>query len=295
MLPVRPGATPKDATVQRPVVEVMHQNQRQISTTKENAFVSNKRRRGVQQQTPLQPTPPPPSDGEPSSSPYTSARLNAVRNSSMSKLPLISPQLDHDRGKMTVILDIDETLIHSRLSSHQEQFRQAEERKDSAGSCDEFILELDDGEVVRVNKRPGLDEFLESMAENYETCAYTAGLEEYARPLLDWLDPHKRIFRHRLYRDSCLFMRGYYLKDLQRLNRPMNRIVLVDNNPFCFLPQLSNGIPISSFYDDPNDTALSVLRTFLEKIKDHNDVRPFLRKSFNLESLLKDHREQIIG
>mmetsp|Transcript_6576 Transcript_6576/g.13319 ORF Transcript_6576/g.13319 Transcript_6576/m.13319 type:complete len:366 (-) Transcript_6576:335-1432(-) len=227
--------------------------------------------------------------------PYSSPRLNAVRNSTLSNRSVVPPQAAQDRGKLTVVLDVDETLIHSRLSAHQEQFRQAEERKEATVAVEEFTITLADGEVVHVNKRPGLDKFLAYASENYELFAYTAGLEEYARPLLDWLDPKGTIFRGRLYRDSCLFMRGYYLKDLQRLERPLNRIVLVDNNAFCFLPQLSNGVPISSWYDDPNDTALSVLATFLERIRDEKDIRPFLRKSFNLETLLREHREQIVG
>lgn len=237
------------------------------------------------------------SGGAPSNQgPFSSSRLNAVRNSTInlhqSVIPAPSPT---DSGKLAVILDVDETLIHSRLSSAQEQFRQAEERKQDVGAVDEFTIELDDGEIVHVNKRPGLDQFLKEASEKYELFAFTAGLEEYARPLLDWLDPNQTIFRHRLYRDSCLFMRGYYLKDLKKVNRPLNRCVLVDNNAFCFLPQLSNGVPISSFYDDPNDTALQVLLTFLDRIQGEQDVRPFLRKSFNLENLLKEHREQIVG
>ncbi|GBG27774.1 Mitochondrial import inner membrane translocase subunit tim50 [Hondaea fermentalgiana] len=227
--------------------------------------------------------------------PYTSARLNAVRNSTLSNRPAIPPQAPQDKGKLTVVLDVDETLIHSRLSAHQEQFRQAEERKEATVAVEEFTITLADGEIVRVNKRPGLDKFLAYASEHYELFAYTAGLEEYARPLLDWLDPKGTIFRGRLYRDSCLFMRGYYLKDLQKFERPLSRVLLVDNNAFCFLPQLSNGVPISSWYDDPNDTALSVLATFLERIRDEKDVRPFLRKSFNLETLLREHREQIVG
>mmetsp|Transcript_23934 Transcript_23934/g.42187 ORF Transcript_23934/g.42187 Transcript_23934/m.42187 type:complete len:313 (-) Transcript_23934:96-1034(-) len=225
---------------------------------------------------------------------YSSARLNAMR-SSMNLRPVIGPPHAHDHGKLTVILDVDETLIHSRLSSQQESLRQAEERKQDANAVDEFVIHLEDGEVVRVNKRPGLDRFLAEASKKYELFAYTAGLEEYAKPLLDFLDPKGTIFRHRLYRDSCLFMRGYYLKDLQRINRPLSRCVLVDNNAFCFLPQLSNGIPISSFYDDPNDSALGVLTSFLEKIDSEHDVRPFLRQNFDLETLLRDHREQIVG
>lgn len=90
-------------------------------------------------------------------------------------------------------------------------------------------------------------------------------------------------------------MRGYYVKDLSRVNRDLTRTVLVDNNAFCFLPQLNNGIPVSSFYDDVNDTALTVLTNFLERLEGETDVRPFLRKAFNLETLLKEHRDHIMG
>lgn len=226
---------------------------------------------------------------------YTSPRLNAVRNSSLCRRPAIGPPNEKDKGKLTLVLDVDETLIHSRLSPNQNRYRQAEDRLENARACEEFKITLEDGETVWVNKRPGLDEFLKSVSDRYETVAYTAGLEEYAKPLLDWLDPHGTIFRHRLYRDSCLFIRGYYVKDLQKLNRSLDRTVLVDNNAFCFLPQLSNGIPISSFYDDPTDNALHVLNTFLKRLENERDVRPILNKSFNLQNLLREHREHIIG
>ena len=226
---------------------------------------------------------------------YTSANLSAVRKNSLSKTNGIGSQLPKHKGKLTLVLDVDETLIHSRLSPGQDRFRQTEERKENTQGCEEFKITLEDGETIWVNKRPGLDKFLHSMSERYECIAYTAALEEYAKPLLDWLDPKGTIFTHRLYRDSCLFMRGYYVKDLQKVNRNLKRTVLVDNNAFCFLPQLSNGIPISSFYDDPNDNALVVLSTFLQRLDNEKDVRPMLNKSFNLQTLLKEHREHIIG
>ena len=131
---------------------------------------------------------------------YSSPRLNAVRNSSLhNKRPAIGPPHPNDHGKLTLVLDVDETLIHSRLAATQNRFRQSEERKENANSCEEFQITLEDGETVWVNKRPGLDEFLHEVSQKYETVAYTAGLEEYAKPLLDWLDPKGKIFRHRLY------------------------------------------------------------------------------------------------
>ena len=225
---------------------------------------------------------------------YVSARLIAARNAA-SRRPAVPQQSSADKGKLTVVLDLDECLIHSRLSSDQESFRQEEDRKANSQACDEFVFQLDDGEIVRVNKRPGLDKFLESIYRDYEVMVYTAGIENYAGPLLDILDPQNRFFRARLYRDSCVYANGIYTKDLAMFGRPMNRIVLVDNNAMCFLPQLNNGIPISAFYDDVSDTALTVLQSFLERIKNEQDVRPFLTKSFNLETLLREHREQILG
>jgi CTD small phosphatase-like protein 2 len=39
------------------------------------------------------------------------------------------------------------------------------------------------------------------------------------------------LFRHRVYRESCLFVEGNYLKDLSVLGRDLARVVIVDNSP----------------------------------------------------------------
>jgi len=223
---------------------------------------------------------------------YRSYKLNEARRANRSR---VLPQSASDLGKLTVVLDLDECLVHSRLSSGQDAFRQDEERKEDPHPLDEFVFTLNSGEVVHCNKRPGLDLFLKTATKEYELMAYTAGIESYASPLLDYLDPKGNIFRHRLYRDACIYAGGIYTKDLARFNRPMNRILLVDNNAMCFLPQLANGVPISAFYDDQEDKALVVLTKFLASIKNKPDVRPSLIKSFNLVNLLREHRTQILG
>ena len=67
---------------------------------------------------------------------------------------------------------------------------------------------------VYVAKRPGVDEFLTEMAKHYEIVIYTASLNKYADPLLDLLDPN-RVIRCRLFRESCVYYEGNYVKDLR--------------------------------------------------------------------------------
>lgn len=54
-------------------------------------------------------------------------------------------------------------------------------------------------------------------------------------------------------------------------------MVLVDNNPISFLAQPSNGIPVPSFYDDPEDDALSV-RTCVDLVlHDTHIIKTYVR------------------
>lgn len=54
-----------------------------------------------------------------------------------------------------------------------------------------------------MNKRPGLDPFLEALARDYNTIVFTAAMPDYAGPVLDYIDPKGTLFHRRLYRSSC--------------------------------------------------------------------------------------------
>ena len=91
---------------------------------------------------------------------------------------------------------------------------------------------------------------------------FTAAKKEYADFILDRLDENKNI-SHRLYRRHCVFQNEIYLKDLSQIGRPLERTMIVDNNPESFLLQPENGILIKSWYDDVDDTALEELEVVL--------------------------------
>jgi TFIIF-interacting CTD phosphatase-like protein len=67
---------------------------------------------------------------------------------------------------------------------------------------------------------------------------------------------------------SCVFHDGHYFKDLSLVDEDPRRVVLVDNNPASFVLCPANGIPVTSFYDDPYgkwESEREILREMLDK------------------------------
>ncbi|XP_050149868.1 uncharacterized protein LOC126624800 [Malus sylvestris] len=166
---------------------------------------------------------------------------------------------------MTVILDLDETLVHAQADPPPEKF--------------DFIVrpKIDGIEMnFYVLKRPGVDELLEKLGAMYEVVVFTAGLREYASLVLDRLD-RKRSISHRLYRDSCKEVDGKFVKDLSGLGRDLSRVVIVDDNPNSYIFQPENAVPVRPFVDDMADRELGTLVEFFEGL-DCEDMRDAVKK-----------------
>lgn len=77
--------------------------------------------------------------------------------------------------------------------------------------------------------------------------------------MIQLFDPGNKYFAFRLYRSDCTFVDGAYVKDLSSLGRPLESTVIVDNSVYVFGYHHSNGIPIESFFGQPNDQELNSL------------------------------------
>ena len=50
------------------------------------------------------------------------------------------------------------------------------------------------------------------------------------------------VFHSRLFRESCVFHRGNYVKDLSRLGRELHKIIIVDNSPASYVFHPDNAV-----------------------------------------------------
>lgn len=166
---------------------------------------------------------------------------------------LLAPRNPSFNGKKCLVLDLDETLVHSSFK----YLRTAD-----------FVLPVDiDDQIhnVYVIKRPGVDEFLKRVGALYEVVVFTASVSRYGDPLLDILDKHKTI-HHRLFRESCYNYEGNYIKNLSQIGRPLSDIIILDNSPASYIFHPQHAIPISSWFSDTHDNELLDIIPLLEDL-----------------------------
>ena len=166
--------------------------------------------------------------------------------------------------KYTLVLDLDETLVFSS----------------------ELLIEEDDKDQSRliIYQRPGASEFLQHVSEKYEVVIFTAAAESYALEAAQVVDPEKRYIKRVLSRDYCVRVKEEYtVKDLRIFaDRQLSEVLIADNDPFSFAPQLDHGIPVLPYTGADEDGELNWLQGYLEELYEQPDLIAANKARFGL-------------
>ena len=188
-------------------------------------------------------------------------------------------------NKKLLILDIDETLVHSDLDFSLNQ------NKTKYDAILHFDSEEEKNIPVPLLVRPGTKKFLDYAVQEFDLVVFTASEQQYADVVIDYLEKDKKYFKKRFYRNHCVFIEpGLYIKDLRIFSgiKKLEDIIILDNSLFSFANQLNNGILITSFFSDLNDTFLENVKCYLDYLKNEKDIRIVNKKSFRFEEIKDD-------
>ena len=196
-----------------------------------------------------------------------------------------------DVPQYTLVLDLDETLIHYRDNSHtttehtqtendeeiDEIDQQAKKPLPSEDKSQSKRLATESDEEVAFFIRPGLSSFLSELSVHYELVLYTAATRDYADYFLQIID-QKGLFANSkiLSREHCQFEGDFAIKDLRLLGRDLRKTIIIDNLKENFERTTpDNGIHISNFEGDFSDEELPKYTKFLSKLatNEEDDVR----------------------
>jgi len=194
------------------------------------------------------------------------------RQPSYSKAPPHNP-----RKQKTLIIDLDETLIHSHSKGGRfTTGHMVEVKMQHSVGVGGVTLGPQVPILYYVHKRPHCDEFLRKVHKWYNLVIFTASVQEYADPVIDWLELERSYFSGRFYRQHCTMRNGAYIKDLSQVEPDLSKVMILDNSPVSYVFHEDNAIPIEGWISDPTDNDLLHLIPLLEGLQHATDVRALL-------------------
>ncbi|OBA23771.1 NIF-domain-containing protein [Metschnikowia bicuspidata var. bicuspidata NRRL YB-4993] len=187
------------------------------------------------------------------------------------------------RKKKTLVLDLDETLIHSLSRGAPRSFG-------SSGSSHTIELRVNNvSTLYYVYKRPFCDFFLKEVSKWFELQIFTASVKEYADPIIDWLESDiidykntpqgelPKVFTKRYYRSDCTFRSGVgYIKNLSTFfakEDELKNVIILDNSPVSYALHEDNAVMIEGWINDQSDRDLLNILPMLYSLSICIDVR----------------------
>jgi Dullard-like phosphatase family protein len=174
--------------------------------------------------------------------------------------PRTHPNLPPNHHSTTLVLDLDETLIHS-----------------SGNKLPNLTPFVEFDELV-IYKRPQVDDFLDLVDSKFDIYIFTSSEKPYADAILNVVRPSIDE-KHRLYSTSVDEVNGKFHKDLTLFNRDLKSVILIDDNYgyYSFFPE--NTILVPAWKGDLCDFSLMCyVYPILEQCLAAPDVRSVISK-----------------
>ena len=197
--------------------------------------------------------------------------------------------IEETAKKKLLLIDLDETLVHSEFRS-KDNYKALDLFTKNSKCHSKTFSYSDENYIYYIDVffRPHLKNFLKEVSKYFDLAIFTAAMKGYADIILDYIDPKNEFFQFRLYRDACIpLQQRLYIKDLRIIKDydPMN-VILMDNSLYSFMNQPSNGMLVNSFYTNHKDTQLISAKNFLiNHIFPCDDIRKECEKWYHFTDL----------
>ncbi|GET93789.1 nuclear lim interactor-interacting factor, putative [Leishmania tarentolae] len=150
---------------------------------------------------------------------------------------LIPPKPTEFKNRLTVVLDLDETLIYARQGP--------------------------------LYVRPGIETLMRFLADHCETIVWTSSKHRYADAVVAQIDTCGAV-RHTVYRHRRWFNGTSATKELRLLGRDLETTIIVENTPDCCRGYERNAVLVEDYEggelaDHTLHTLLALLRDLVER------------------------------
>ena len=199
----------------------------------------------------------------------SSFKLNTINNVNYTNniIPPFIKTKKPANKRYTLILDLDETLIHVKTFDIKNN-----------NSLNPNVYNNTINPKI-INLRPGLFSFLNSVKPFYEIISFSCASKEYAEHIIKQIETNQKYFDHNLYRQHTTLHGKKYIKDISKIGRNIKEMIIVDNLEENFILNPDNGIKIAPYYgeignggDDNKLFELQKLLILFYKLK-YNDLR----------------------
>lgn len=96
--------------------------------------------------------------------------------------------------------------------------------------------------------------FLKRMSKLYEIIIFSERNKAETDAVMDVLDPFSEMVKVRLSRENCMKIRNDVVtKDLRIIDRDLAQTLIIDTEPYSYLFQVDNAVPIIPFRRGSDD------------------------------------------